>query len=103
MKRGLISTLTVQLINSVARLICNLIAVNCVSHLIADVANQLYTLFTARVPKSILKCRAVSREINFSSVEAMERFRLEQRVLFKGKCLEGEFERKTLEQFTFTA
>jgi retinal rod rhodopsin-sensitive cGMP 3',5'-cyclic phosphodiesterase subunit delta len=43
----------------------------------------------ARVPKSILKCRAVSREINFSSIEPMEKFRLEQRVLFKGKCLEG--------------
>ncbi|KAL8569746.1 Retinal rod rhodopsin-sensitive cGMP 3',5'-cyclic phosphodiesterase subunit delta [Nucella lapillus] len=42
----------------------------------------------ARVPKKILKCRAVSRELNFSSQEAMERFRLEQKVLFKGKCLE---------------
>ena len=29
----------------------------------------------ARVPKKILKCRAVSREINFSSVEPMEKFR----------------------------
>ncbi len=29
----------------------------------------------ARVPKKILKCRAVSREINFSSVEPMQRFR----------------------------
>lgn len=37
----------------------------------------------ARVPKKILKCRAVSREINFSSVEAMEKFRLQQKVLFK--------------------
>lgn len=43
----------------------------------------------ARVPKSILKCRAVSREINFTSVESIEKFRLEQRVLFKGRCLEG--------------
>ncbi|KAL4221618.1 Retinal rod rhodopsin-sensitive cGMP 3' [Mactra antiquata] len=42
----------------------------------------------ARVPKKILKCRAVSREINFSSKEAMDKFRLEQKVLFKGKCLE---------------
>ncbi|KAK2161777.1 hypothetical protein LSH36_110g05125 [Paralvinella palmiformis] len=42
----------------------------------------------ARVPKKILKCRAVSREINFSSKEPMEKFRLEQRVMFKGKCLE---------------
>lgn len=37
----------------------------------------------ARVPKKILKCRAVAREINFSSVEPMEKFRLEQKVLFK--------------------
>lgn len=45
----------------------------------------------ARVPKKILKCRAVSREINFSSKEPMEKFRLEQRVMFKGKCLEEWF------------
>ncbi|KAL1115564.1 hypothetical protein AAG570_005854 [Ranatra chinensis] len=37
----------------------------------------------ARVPKQILKCRAVSREINFSSVEPMEKFRLQQKILFK--------------------
>jgi len=37
----------------------------------------------ARVPKSVLQCRAVSREINFSSVEPMEKFRIEQKVLFK--------------------
>jgi len=42
----------------------------------------------ARVPKKILKCKAVSREINFTSKEEMAKFRLEQRVLFKGKCLE---------------
>ncbi|KYN02554.1 Retinal rod rhodopsin-sensitive cGMP 3',5'-cyclic phosphodiesterase subunit delta [Cyphomyrmex costatus] len=45
----------------------------------------------ARVPKKILRCRAVSREINFSSAEPMERFRLEQKVLFKGRCLEEWF------------
>eukprot|EP00794_Sanderia_malayensis_P015460 gene15460-17043_t len=45
----------------------------------------------ARVPKKILKCRAVSREINFTSKEEMARFRLEQRVIFKGKCLEEWF------------
>ncbi|KAJ8874751.1 hypothetical protein PR048_025617 [Dryococelus australis] len=45
----------------------------------------------ARVPKTILQCRAVSREINFSSVEPMEKFRLEQKVLFKGRCLEEWF------------
>ena len=42
----------------------------------------------ARVPKKILKCRAVSREINFSSIEPMEKFRISQRVLFKGKVME---------------
>ncbi|GLV38254.1 Prenyl-binding protein [Carabus blaptoides fortunei] len=45
----------------------------------------------ARVPKKILKCRAVSREFNFSSKESMEKFRLEQKVLFKGRCLEEWF------------
>ena len=43
----------------------------------------------ARVPKRILKCRAVSREINFSSEEEMKQFRLEQRVYFKGTIIEG--------------
>lgn len=42
----------------------------------------------ARVPKNILKCRAVSREFNFSSKEQIDKFRLEQKVLFKGRCLE---------------
>ncbi|XP_018616673.1 retinal rod rhodopsin-sensitive cGMP 3',5'-cyclic phosphodiesterase subunit delta-like isoform X2 [Scleropages formosus] len=42
----------------------------------------------ARVPKKILKCKAVSRELNFSSSEKLEKFRLEQKVLFKGQCLE---------------
>ncbi|KZS09472.1 Exchange protein directly activated by cAMP [Daphnia magna] len=40
----------------------------------------------ARVPKSILNCRAVSREINFSSIEPLENFRLEQKVLFKRRA-----------------
>lgn len=43
----------------------------------------------ARVPKRILQCRAVSREINFSSEEEMQQFRLEQRVYFKGTIIEG--------------
>ncbi|XP_052082308.1 retinal rod rhodopsin-sensitive cGMP 3',5'-cyclic phosphodiesterase subunit delta-like [Mytilus californianus] len=42
----------------------------------------------ARVPKKILKCKTVSREINFSSKEQMDKFRLEQKVYFKGKILE---------------
>ncbi|XP_028163895.1 retinal rod rhodopsin-sensitive cGMP 3',5'-cyclic phosphodiesterase subunit delta [Ostrinia nubilalis] len=45
----------------------------------------------ARVPKRILKCRVVSREMNFSSTETMEKFRLEQKILFKGRCLEEWF------------
>lgn len=43
----------------------------------------------ARVPKKILKCKSVSRELNFSSSEKLEKFRLEQKVFFKGQCLEG--------------
>lgn len=42
----------------------------------------------AKVPKKILKCGAVSREINFSSIEPMEKFRLEQKVLYRNRCLE---------------
>lgn len=45
----------------------------------------------ARVPKKILKCKAVSREINFTSSEQMENFRLEQRVHLKGKLIEEWF------------
>mmetsp|Transcript_37462 Transcript_37462/g.52255 ORF Transcript_37462/g.52255 Transcript_37462/m.52255 type:complete len:160 (-) Transcript_37462:133-612(-) len=45
----------------------------------------------ARIPKKILKCKAVSREINFSSKEQMTDFRLEQYVNFKGKPLEEWF------------
>ncbi|VDO31506.1 unnamed protein product [Brugia timori] len=45
----------------------------------------------ARVPKSILKCRAVSREINFTSAEKINKFRLEQRVYLKGDIIEEWF------------
>ncbi|RNA01343.1 retinal rod rhodopsin-sensitive cGMP 3 -5 -cyclic phosphodiesterase subunit delta [Brachionus plicatilis] len=45
----------------------------------------------ARVPKKILKSRAVSREINFSSMEQLESFRLVQKVYFKDKCIEEWF------------
>ena len=45
--------------------------------------------YAARVPKKILKSKAVSREINFSSSEELTNFRLEQRVMFKGKLMEG--------------
>jgi retinal rod rhodopsin-sensitive cGMP 3',5'-cyclic phosphodiesterase subunit delta len=67
--------------------------------LIIKIPRILYFLFRsvpdieheAKVPKQILRCRAVSREINFSTTEPMERFRLEQKVLFKGRCLEEWF------------
>ncbi|KAB7507437.1 Retinal rod rhodopsin-sensitive cGMP 3',5'-cyclic phosphodiesterase subunit delta [Armadillidium nasatum] len=45
----------------------------------------------ARVPKNILQCRAVSREISFSSVQPMDKFRLEQKVYFKDRILEEWF------------
>eukprot|EP00818_Percolomonas_sp_WS_P001731 CAMPEP_0117442832 /NCGR_PEP_ID=MMETSP0759-20121206/4365_1 /TAXON_ID=63605 /ORGANISM="Percolomonas cosmopolitus, Strain WS" /LENGTH=302 /DNA_ID=CAMNT_0005234753 /DNA_START=13 /DNA_END=922 /DNA_ORIENTATION=- len=35
-----------------------------------------------KVPKEILECKVVSREVNFSSKEQMDNFRLLQRVLF---------------------
>ena len=59
-------------------------------------------VITARVPKKILKSRAVSREINFSSKEAMDKFRLEQKVLFKGKCLEGRLYVSVLGRFSIS-
>ena len=59
---------------------------------------SLQRCFAARVPADILKCRAVSREINFTSVEEMSNFRLEQRVFFQGVCMEGpNFTRNTLQ------
>ena len=42
----------------------------------------------AHIPAEILECDAVSREINFSSKEAIQDFRLEQRVYFDGSCIE---------------
>mmetsp|Transcript_22160 Transcript_22160/g.22328 ORF Transcript_22160/g.22328 Transcript_22160/m.22328 type:complete len:246 (+) Transcript_22160:181-918(+) len=57
-----------------------------------DWADKLYgTELEARVPKSILKCKTVSREINFTSKEMIENFRLEQRVLYRGICIEEWF------------
>merc|ERR1719152_905240 len=42
----------------------------------------------ARVPRDILNCRQVSREINFSSAEMMNSLRLVQTVIFNGSHLE---------------
>ena len=41
------------------------------------------------VPKEILQCKSVSREVVFSSREKVNDFRLKQKVLFHGKCIEG--------------
>lgn len=40
----------------------------------------------AHIPVKILDLRAVSREINFSSVESMENFRLDQKVQISSFC-----------------
>ena len=40
------------------------------------------------IPKSILQCRAVSREFQFSSVEMLQGLRLEQRIFFRGGLME---------------
>jgi retinal rod rhodopsin-sensitive cGMP 3',5'-cyclic phosphodiesterase subunit delta len=42
----------------------------------------------AHIPKGILKCRAVARDINFSSRDKMEKFRVEQRVLLHEQVIE---------------
>ena len=42
----------------------------------------------ARVPRRLLDCRAVSREVNFSSEFKMKDFRLEQRVLLHDRPFE---------------
>ncbi|RLN98318.1 hypothetical protein BBJ28_00005128, partial [Nothophytophthora sp. Chile5] len=43
----------------------------------------------ARLPVAILKCSAVSREINFSSAEEIPQFRLEQRIFLESSCIEA--------------
>lgn len=45
----------------------------------------------AHVPKEILACKEVSREVNFTSIEKMEEFKLLQKVYFQGHCLEEWF------------
>jgi len=57
-----------------------------------DWADKLFgTELEAHVPKAILKCKVVSREINFSSKEKIECFRLEQRVYYRGMGIEEWF------------
>ena len=49
------------------------------------------TELEAHVPASILSCPAVAREINFTSKEELENFRLEQRVYFQEMLMEEWF------------
>lgn len=42
----------------------------------------------AHLPAKLLECRAVSREINFSSKELIESLSLMQRIKLHGKCIE---------------
>jgi len=42
----------------------------------------------ARIPKKILKCKSVSRELNFSSEHEIHAFRMEQHILFKDQPFE---------------
>ncbi|VDP76973.1 unnamed protein product [Schistosoma mattheei] len=44
----------------------------------------------AHVPRKILKCKSVSREINFSSKEQLENFWLEQEVFLRDQSIESE-------------
>lgn len=50
--------------------------------------NPLDEEVEAHIPKEILRCRTVSREVNFSSLERMDNFRLVQRVYYCGHCIE---------------
>ncbi|OON16850.1 hypothetical protein X801_07326 [Opisthorchis viverrini] len=43
------------------------------------------------VPKKILRCKTVSRELSFSSAEALENFWLHQEVFFNGNIIEVRF------------
>jgi retinal rod rhodopsin-sensitive cGMP 3',5'-cyclic phosphodiesterase subunit delta len=43
----------------------------------------------AHIPARVLSCRAVFRELSFSSVELMHKFRMRQRVLLRGTCIEA--------------
>jgi len=42
----------------------------------------------ARIPKRILKCKSICRELNFTSREEIRNFSLVQRIFFKGKLIE---------------
>merc|ERR1712196_154763 len=54
----------------------------------ADIVAYSEVEQAAHVPAEILSCRAISREINFSSNELIEELKLVQRVFFQGNCIE---------------
>lgn len=58
-----------------------------------QVRNMFEDLFetevAAHVPKKLLDCETVSREIRFYSRHTIESFRLEQRVFYEGSCIES--------------
>jgi retinal rod rhodopsin-sensitive cGMP 3',5'-cyclic phosphodiesterase subunit delta len=41
-----------------------------------------------RISKQILQCKAVSRDICFSSVHSIQKFRMQTKVFFHGNCIE---------------
>mmetsp|Transcript_18269 Transcript_18269/g.50391 ORF Transcript_18269/g.50391 Transcript_18269/m.50391 type:complete len:145 (-) Transcript_18269:94-528(-) len=45
----------------------------------------------AHIPREILQCKEVSREVNFTSAEKMDEFKLLQKVFFQGRCMEEWF------------
>lgn len=49
---------------------------------------DLLTERDIHIPASILQCRGVSREFQFSSVELMQSLRIEQRIFFQNSCME---------------
>lgn len=53
-----------------------------------DDPNVLSGEMTIDVPKEILGCRVVSRELKFSSEEEIEDFKLEQRIILHGQMIE---------------
>ena len=51
---------------------------------------MFYVFFIiARVPKKVLKCKHVARELNFSSEEELANLRLQQKIHFRGTVMEG--------------
>lgn len=51
--------------------------------------DDLLTERDIHIPASILRCRGVSREFQFSSREQLDGLRLEQRIFLRGNLMEG--------------